>query len=175
MTPLGFQIISPENSKASYYIFFRKRENKNPTPLWGRSRQICSRPPWSIASSRPARPTLVRPCLKTIPTPQLCWYLNIYISGHYNFKAKDTSRKKVNTHKSLCVTRIPESLQRLGEKFHMQDRHPKWLNIIYFFMLKCTEFFWKYLLERGKKILHTRRGREATWPGAHDMEKYKSI
>lgn len=27
------------------------------------------------------------------------------------------------------------------EKFHMHNRHPKWLNIIYFFMLKCTEFF----------------------------------
>lgn len=83
------------------------------------------------------------------------------MNEHWNFKANVMNllhslyrqeHEKANIYKSLCVEKELGSWKYLGEKFHMQGRHPKWLNIIYFFfMLKCTEFFWKYLLERGKK------------------------
>jgi len=44
-----------------------------------------------------------------------------------------------------------------------------------FFYVKMYRVLLKVLARKGEKILHTRRGGEATWPGAHDMEKYKGV
>lgn len=70
-----------------------------------------------------------------------------------------------------------ESPKYLGEKFHMQDRHPKWLNIIYFFYVKMYRVLLKVLARKGKKKWYYIQGEEGrpTGPGAHDMEKYKGI
>lgn len=73
----------------------------------------------------------------------------------------------------------------------MQDRHPKWLNIIYFFYVKMYRVLLKVLARKGEKILHTRRGggclaRSMTWrstkglgtpPSAHKSPgtKYKEV
>lgn len=84
------------------------------------------------------------------------------------------SMKRISM-QSLRGTRTLESLKHLREKFHRQDRHPKWLNIIYFFYVKMYRVLLKVLARKGEKILHTRKGREAAWPGAHDMEKYKGV
>lgn len=70
-------------------------------------------------------------------------------------------------HTGLCETEIPESLKRSREKFHMQDRHPKWLNIIYFFYVKMYRVLLKVLARKGEKILHTRR--EGRLPGQERM------
>ena len=64
------------------------------------------------------------------------------MSENWNFKAKvinlyllhKEEHEKAYISKSLCVEKESENLKHLGEKFHMQDRHPKWLNIIYFFL-----------------------------------------
>lgn len=59
---------------------------------------------------------------------------------------------------SVCVEKELENWKHLGEKFHMQDRHPKWLNIIYFFFnVKMYRVLLKVLARKGKKkvILHT--------------------
>lgn len=82
--------------------------------------------------------------------------------------------KRVNL-QSPRGSRILESLKHLGEKFHRQDRHPKWLNIIYFFYVKMYRVLLKVLARKGEKILHTRRGRGAAWPGAYDMEKHQGV
>lgn len=78
------------------------------------------------------------------------------------------SMKRVNL-QSPRGSRILESLKHLGEKFHRQDRHPKWLNIIYFFYVKMYRVLLKVLARKGEKILHTRRGRGAAWPGTYTM------
>ena len=53
-----------------------------------------------------------------------------YLNQNWNFKAKvihlyllaEEACEQANIPECVCI-----------EKFHMQDRHPKWLNIIYFF------------------------------------------
>lgn len=79
-----------------------------------------------------------------------CLHLDTHRSEGWHFKVKainlyslyNEECEKANISKSWFVEKEPGSWKDLGEKFHMQDRHPKWLNIIYFFfMLKCTEFF----------------------------------
>ena len=60
----------------------------------------------------------------------------------------------------------------------MQDRHPKWLNIIYFvFNVKMYRVLLKVLARKGEKKsdITYRRGRRPAGPGARDMEKYKGI
>lgn len=59
----------------------------------------------------------------------------------------------------------------------MQGRHPKWLNIIYFFYVKMYRVLLKVLARKGEKKWYYIQGEEGrlTGPGARDTEEYKGI
>ena len=86
----------------------------------------------------------------------------IYILGNETlFESKLKFKRSVKRliFPSLCVEKRNREFEALGRKIPLARQTSKMAqhNLFFFLMLKCTEFFWKYLLERGKKkvILHT--------------------
>lgn len=97
-----------------------------------------------------------------------------YLNQNWNFKAKvihlyllaEEACEKANNPECVCRKRIGE-LEALGRKIPHARQTSKMAqhNLFFFLMLKCTEFFWKYLLERGKKKwYYIQERKEAGWP-----------